>query len=117
MKDPIKNGSKGSGGFSVKKVHRYSAPIIMESDKDNPRQAEKEDSAVEDEEGVERRFSFLPVDMIKPKNLGEDNKRYGTVTRVDKNGEKQRSRNQEPPLRCLQVFQKQIEARQPEKHK
>jgi len=89
MKDPVKNASKGSDAFSVKKVDQCSAFIIMDGKEKEPREAEKEEKTIEDEEGVERRPSLLPLDIIKPKGLGKDDKWDGTVTRMEENGEKQ----------------------------
>ena len=88
MKDPVKNASKGSDAFSVKKVDQSSA-FVMDGNEEDPREAEKEEKTIEDEEGVERRPSLLPLDIIKPKGLGEDHKWDGTVTRMEENGEKQ----------------------------
>ena len=116
MKDPIKNASKGSDAFSVKKVDQRSAFIIMDGNEKEPREAEKEEKTIEHEEEVQRRPFLLPLDIIEPKGLGENQKWDGTVTRMEENAEKQCRGDQEPQRRCLEVFHKKIEARQPEKH-
>lgn len=82
MKDPVKNSSKGSNAFSVKKVDQSSA-FVMDGNEEDPREAEKEEKTIEHEEEVQRRPSLLPLDLIKPKDLREDQKWDGTVTRLE----------------------------------
>jgi len=55
----------------------------MDGNEKEPRETEEKEKTIEHEEEVQRRPVPLPLDIIEPKGLGEDQKWYGTVTRME----------------------------------